>query len=426
MKQHYFMLLAFIMPIVCLTSCRHQEEKSDAQEAANQEVQVKEGLSSCSDSIPQEPNNGTIVFDISHSTRGYLDSNSPEFRGVVAKMSNILNVHEEFLYGDSAQSINADKFIETLNSGNFAWSKGSDFISVVEFMTKRVHSGNDIVCLISDGIMSGTNEQIRQDPEYNIRNREVLKTTLESKLKVLDTTYSALIVRYTSPFKGTYYCYNNKNIFLNCNRPYYAVVIGKWNKVKWLEQHLIKGKTDRKTDTFYKYTDMLMVGDNISYNKCKFACGAGVEKISKEKCQVKNKDSVEFRCSTKDLPKYMQTETYINNNFSLERRGEGKSEFSVIPREKYNLTINNEKQKILITFDKNIGTYISHNQLRFLIKYASPSWITMYSDLDDKEIEKNKLKQNQTFNLNYFIEGFNVLNHTDYVIQTDMDFIPKK
>lgn len=414
------------MPIACLTSCQQQKEKIVAQEAANQATQASEGHRPCSDSIPQEPNNGTIVFDISHSTRGYLDSNSPEFRGVVAKMSNILNVQEEFLLGDSAQSINADKFIETLNSGKFAWSKGSDFISMVEFMTKRVRSGNDIVCLISDGIMSGTNEQIRQDPEYNIRNREVLKTTLESKLKVLDTAYSALIVRYTSPFKGTYYCYNNKNIYLNCNRPYYAVIIGKWNKVKWLEQHLIKGKIDGKTDSFYKYTDMLMVGDNISYNKCKFACGAGVEKISKEKCQVKNKDCVEFRCSIEYLPEYMQTETYINNNFRLEKRGEGKTEFSVIPRDKYNLTINSEKQKILITFNQNIGTYISHNQLRFLIKYAAPNWITLYSDLNDKEIGQKKLKQNQTFNLNYFIEGFSVLNHTDNVIQTDMDFIPKK
>ena len=426
MKQHYFILLALIMPITCLVSCRQQGKQTDAQEAVKQATQVSERPRPYSDSIPQQPINGTIVFDISHSTRGYLDSNSSEFRGVVAKMSNILNVQEEFLYGDSAQSINADKFIETLNSGKFAWSKGSDFISMVEFMTKRVRSGNDIVCLISDGIMSGTNEQIRQDPEYNIRNREVLKTTLESKLKVLDTTYSTLIIRYTSPFKGTYYCYNNKNIFLNCNRPYYAIVIGKWSKVKWLEQDLIKGKANGKTDSFYKYTEMLMVGDNISYNKCKFACGAGVEKISKEKCQVKNKDSVEFRCSINDLPEYMQTETYINDNLCLLKQGEGRTEFSVIPKEKYNLTINNKKQKILISFGQNIGTYISHNKLRFLIKYASPNWITRYSDLDDKEIEKNKLKQDQTFNLNYFIEGFNVLNHTDYVIQTDMDFIPKK
>jgi len=423
MKRQKFNLLAFLMPILWLTSC--QQHESENQSTADTVGQVCEKIDSNQDASPDEPVDGTIVFDISYSTRGYLDSDSPEFRGVVAKMSRVLNMREGFLYGDSAKSINEDKFIATLNSGKFVWSKGSDFISMVEFMTKRVRSGNDIVCLISDGIMSGTNEQIRQDPEYNIRNREVLKTTLESKLKVLDTTYSALIVRYTSPFKGKYYCYNNKNIYLNCNRPYYAVVIGKWSKVKWLEQHLVKGKTEGKNDSFYKYTDMLMVGDNISYNKCKFVCGAGVEKISKEKCQVKNKDSVEFRCSIKDLPKYMQTETYINNNFRLEKRGKGQTEFSVIPRDKYNLTINSEKQKILITFNQNIGTYISHNQLRFLVKYASPDWITMYSDLDDKEVGKNKFKQNQTFNLNYFIEGFSVLNHMDNVIQTDMDFTPK-
>ena len=432
MKKVKLMALLGFLPLVCIFfSCNketvgHQDSNQDAPKEVNNEEQVESNI----------PDSGVLVFDISHSTRGYLNSSSSIFRGVVAQMGRQLNVNDYYLYGETERRISKEAFIDTLNTGKFRWAQESNLISMVGFMVKRVKSSNNIACLISDGIISGTNEQILNNAEYNIQNREVLQSLLEGVLDNLDTTYSALVTRYLAPFKGTYYCYNNKHVQINSTqRPYFAIIIGKCDKVKELEKNLTHGKADGKEDSFYKYTDLVMFGDNNTFKNIKFtpnAPNAGCEKISGSSYRVTNKESVSFRCEIKDLPSYMQTEEYFAQNFyiekkrseQIEKKFSEQTDYTVIPRDKYNLTIDNDRHRVLVTFSENPSVYISNNILHFKLKYMTPGWIAKYSDKDDLHIDTQIFKQqNQTFNLQYLLNSFKVLNFDqEYAINTSMEF----
>lgn len=430
MKKVKLMALLGFLPLVCiLFSCNKETEgNQDSNQKDSKEVDKEEQVES------DLPDSGVLVFDISHSTRGYLNSSSSIFRGVVAQMGRQLNVNDYYLYGETERRISKEAFIDTLNTGKFRWAQESNLISMVGFMVKRVKSSNNIACLISDGIISGTNKQIT-GTEYNRQNSEVLQSLLEGVLDNLDTTYSALIIRYIAPFKGVYFCYNNHRIEnLNCQRPYFAIIIGKWDKIKELEKNLTHGKADGREDSFYKFTDLVMFGDNNTYKNVKFipnAPNAGCEKISGSSYKVNNKDSVSFRCEIRDLPSYMQTEEYFAQNFYIEKKRSEQAEkrfseptdYTIIPREKYNLTIDNNRHRVIVTFSEHPSVYISNNILHFKLKYMTPGWIVTYSDLNDLHIDTQIFKQNQTFNLQYLLNSFKVLNFDkEYAINTSMEF----
>ncbi|MBR1786966.1 MAG: hypothetical protein IJ756_07425 [Paludibacteraceae bacterium] len=385
---------------------------------------VEESLENSYSQVVSQPQKGTLVFDISYSTRGYLDSKSANFRGVISQFGRLLNVKDFFLYGNTVQP--ANDFMNLLNTGNFTWSTGSDINSMLRFMLEKVRSTNDVVCLISDGIMSGTNEQIRHNSEFNIQNKEVLMNQIKNSIETLDSTYSALIVRYTAPFQGTYYAYNNRNINLNCNRPYFAIILGKWEKIKWIEQDLIQGKTNEKDESYYKYSDLIMLADTKSYKKCFFTHKYGINHRNGQ-YSIQRNDSVVFSCSIKDLPPYMQTESYFDKNFQLLKQRRGQSEFALIPKDKYQFYIDRQRQKVIISFTNvAISTYISNNLLQFKLKYSLPEWVGNFSDEDDAGIATNAVKKNQTFNLKYLVNGFSELNGSENVILTEMNFYFKK
>lgn len=416
-----------------MNACSKQNDTKNGDNNNNAD-QYEDNGEDVMDVQKSHKNGGILLFDISHSTKGYLEGAAPQFRGVVSQFGRTLNVNKYYLYGEQPQTIHDDDFFDVLNNGNFKWAKESNLISMIDFMIGKLNESAEISCLITDGIMSGTNEEIT-GTEYNIQSREVLRNRLASVITKLDSSYSALIVKYTAPFKGVYFCYNNARCNLNCNRPYYAILIGEWEKIKEVEQNLIAGKMDGKNDSFYKYDDFIMFGDEPSYKKCNFGPMKGISKQNdgSKKFKADNKDSIMFSCKISDLQPYMISEAYFNENFKILKSEYPRDSiirddhFVTIPRDKYQLRIDENIQKAIITFansgtSKIIDTYISRKIIRFELKYSYPAWIGIFSDDNDLEIENKAKKQTQTFNLKYFIEGFRDMNHNKYVIQTEMKF----
>lgn len=254
-----------------------------------------------------------------------------------------------------------------------------------------------------------------------------MKDKISESLEKLDSTYSALILRYEATFDGIYYCYNNDHQTLKAkSRPYFAIFIGKHDKVKKIEQNVITGQSQSSGDAVYQYTDIIMIGDAASYNNCKFGSLAGIipAKDKKGALKIQSKDTISFSCDIKSLPAYMQTSEYFESNFVLKYKRQPKDEFSEVPRNKYNLYVDAGKHRVIVSFSKvSRTTYVSGNTLCFELKYAVPTWISTLTDDDDSDIFKNKDKKNKTFNLQYLIDGFKVLNNTDVVIKTEMQFI---
>lgn len=419
----------YLCILVCclLFSCKDNGKGEGDPEGKDTIVVVNSSQVPQSQNIvePQSPSNGALLLDISHSMKGYLDGVSSDFRGVISKYLLELKTKHHYLYGSTSNEVEKEEFERLLNDNGITWSKESQISKMVSYSKQILISGEtDIVCIISDGIMSGSNEQIRSNREYNVVNREMLKNELSGIMKSLAQDYSVLIVRYESQFSGIYYCYDNIHQYqLNAVRPYYAIILGKWDKVKWIEKNLIENKG--KSESIYRYTDMVMFGDCISYNKCKFSYKRGYRKATDgEYYLVNTSDSLAFVCNIESLEPFMISDSYIRDNLTLSNKSGNMVGYKKIPIDKYNTYIDTTNKKIIISFvDRaTISSYISDNAIKFELKYQEPRWITEKSDDADLDINRNLLKKEQTFNLRYLIGGLESLRRSDYIIEQEMYF----
>ena len=159
--------------------------------------------------------------------------------------------------------ISRDEFINLINTRKVSWSDESDLTKMIGSMVKKVNDGSvGISYLITDGIMSGSNQEVREsvDRSFNITSRGTLTARIADAVSACNDDIAILLIKYISSFTGKYYCYTNVDQvdFKENQRPFYVVAVGNRKLVKELVE-----KT-QKEELLSNNQGLLLLGDGIS------------------------------------------------------------------------------------------------------------------------------------------------------------------
>ena len=372
---------------------------------------------------PAQPTSAVFIFDSSVSMKGYLDCyNDSRFRGVTTYFINqSKNEPSIYLYGKTEGNlITKSNFDSKLNTRNISWSDESNLKDMIGSMVKHIEHGEDISLLLTDGILSGSNAEIRNSPNrsYNIISRESMEHELTNLLENEQGKLCALIVRYMAKFNGKYSCFNNDSKTLNNQeRPFYIIALGKWEYIKYLEQEL-----NDLTNNAPQPEDIVMIGDARSYEKIKLSAAKGLN-TKGGKLRIKNEfknESIQLSADLKDLPSYMRNENYMNSNIELYITHKHQQE-KRLDKNSYEISIDSDNQKNILRLDINSHA-LKNSKLTFKLKYELPQWVEEKSDENDLDIKTNPTKLGKTFNLKYFTNGFKILHKGKYIKEQSLEF----
>jgi hypothetical protein len=136
------------------------------------------------------------------------------------------------------------------------------------------------------------------------------------------------------------------------------------------------------------------------------------------KSDVKKDGDVVLSSDISFLPEYMRTVEYWNENLELNVHEKAKTPI-LLDKNQYDISIENNSSKIKLSIraHKLVG-----RELDIKLKYAVPTWINDYTDENDLDIHSNPSKLNKTFNLKYFVGGFEAIQINEYIKKQTLKF----
>lgn len=413
MKTNFLFKLLLLSAILGYVACG-EKEKPDP-------VPPPPPVPKCS--IAQ-PSSATFLFDISVSMKGYLQSSGDSrFLGVTTFFENIPSKVVFRLYGKKeGDPIERANFNQMLKNRSIKWGDESDLIAMVRSMKTHVDKGNHISFLLTDGILSGSDADIRNSPDrsYNKIMRQTMSENLSHLFSSPKDSLCVLIVRYKAKFRGPYSCYNNSSEPLdNKDRPFFIIALGKWKYVKYVEQKLIEVKA-ANDGIATPYEDILMLGDACSYQKVKLSAAEGLNPKNGRLLIKKGyeKESIALSADLRQLPAYMQTLDYMKANIELYVKRASKKEKIAIDKDYYEISVDDAKKQLRISIK---ATQVKESELIFKLKYAQPEWVETKSDDDDTDIKSNLAKLDKTFNLKYLVAGFKNIQKGKYIREQTLE-----
>lgn len=371
-----------------------------------------------------QPSSATFLFDISVSMKGYLQSSGDSrFWGVTTFFENIPSKIVFRLYGKKeGDPIERANFNQMLKNRSIKWGDESDLIAMVRSMKTHVDKGDHISFLLTDGILSGSDADVRNSPDrsYNKIMRQTMSENLSHLFSSPKDSLCVLIVRYKAKFRGYYSCYNNSSDSLdNKDRPFFIIALGKWKYVKYVEQKLIEVKA-ANDGIATPYEDILMLGDACSYQKVKLSAAEGLNPKNGRLVIKKGyeKESIALSADLGQLPAYMQTLDYMKANIELYVKRASKKEKIAIDKDYYEISVDDAKKQLRISIK---ATQVKESELIFKLKYVQPEWVETKSDDDDSDIKSNLAKLDKTFNLKYLVAGFKNIHKGKYIREQTLE-----
>lgn len=367
--------------------------------------------------VKSAPENAVLYLDCSHSMKGYINTaTDAKFKNVISSLLYWMPT-KAYLFDTKEQpEISRDEFINLINTRKVSWSDESDLTKMIGSMVKKVNDGSvGISYLITDGIMSGSNQEVREsvDRSFNITSRGTLTARIADAVSACNDDIAILLIKYISSFTGKYYCYTNVDQvdFKENQRPFYVVAVGNRKLVKELVE-----KT-QKEELLSNNQGLLLLGDEYPYNLSLTASKKEGISFSKDKqiivgTNIRSDDYVIFNGNLSHLPSYMQSTEYFEKNGEVYIQYSQKGEFKKLDSQYISYEIDGT--------NLNLGVQakcIRRNSMYFKLKYELPNWIEMSSSDNDKNIKQSPIPK--TFNLKYFVKGLAEINDDEYITKID-------
>jgi hypothetical protein len=178
-----------------------------------------------------------FYVETSLSMAGYMKGGK-EFQETVNNLIGVLGGNYNFnrfipnTIVDSTVPYGVDDFRYRLTNGRFPFSGHSPLDNIFRIILENT-GANDINFLITDGIMSGSNADIAQNPQFNIQQQALMRNLIRSRFDGVRDAYGISVYGFKSRFNSNptdhicYYTYNNGPIYQNfTRRPFYIFVFG--------------------------------------------------------------------------------------------------------------------------------------------------------------------------------------------------------
>ncbi len=381
------------------------------------------------------PKLGKIRFYIetSMSMGGYLNGGT-EFQNTV-----------NYLIGDLRQGYNTINFVPNTIDKKITNYKDVDAYAD-DLTTSKLHIGghsplheafkiiidradsNDINFFATDGIMSGSDQQIAHNPNFNIEFRSRLLTSIKACFEEVKNDFGMSVYAFRSrfnsnPHKGYYYfTFNNTRIASNfSDRPFYIFVFGN----KYL-MDTIRTYIDEETK-FVKPIEILHFGTNqkpiksyalfnnhqlLTMRNCMFPDQRTI------KCNIEpsDQDIVHFAVglNLSDIPEYAREADYLNRNVVIEHSNEitlKHDAFKTIDQD-FIKSLHPAVQQFILKegCTHYIDIYVNHlfsleEIISLKIKKNENKWYEEWSCDNDQNIKTDVSIQKKTFNFKYMIYG---------------------
>lgn len=375
-----------------------------------------------------------FYIETSSSMGGYMNGGT-QFQDVTCLLVSQLNSDYQKIHfkTNTVKQIirsypNIDTYLASLRDSRFEFGDSSPLDSIFKIIIRRT-GNNDINFFATDGIMSGTNEQVNQDPEFNKKNRMTMRGTINNIFSKHRNDYSVSIYAFNSKFRSRssrgFYYYNYQNGRINRsfeNRPYYIFVFGDKRLMKEINKQL------------QKYQDFcpkeeLHFGLKTAHSNEGILFKSYLNSREKRRCLIKNK---EIRCNDEPtdsnpvkfaigfnldhLPDYAKSGTYLDTNILIKCSNEVRIR-SKAPkiykisdelieklsnRERANILRNGCTHYIELEIE---NLYSQADVMTVVIHKVTDNWYETWSVEDDLDIANNHSKQEKTFNFKYLIKG---------------------
>lgn len=368
-------------------------------------------------SVKTIPENAVLYLDCSYSMKGYINTaTDAKFKNVISSLL-YWKPTKAYLFDTKEQSeISREEFIDLINKRKVSWSDESDLTKMISSMVKKVNDGSvGISYLITDGIMSGSNQEVREsvDRSFNITSRGILTARIADAVSACKNDVAILLIKYISSFTGKYYCYTNVDqvCFTENQRPFYVVAIGNRGLVKELVY-----KT-QKEELLSNNQGLLLLGDEYPYNLSLLASRKEGISFSKDRqiivgTNIRSDDYVIFNGNLSNLPSYMLSTEYFKKNGEVYIQYSQKGEFKKLASQYISYEIDGA--------NLNLGVQakcIRRNAMYFKLRYELPNWVEISSIDNDKDIKDVPVPK--TFNLKYFVRGLAEINNDEYITKID-------
>ena len=186
-----------------------------------------------------------FYIESSGSMNGYFKGRTNFINNITSILASIGSKDKELTILNTAKNINTyfiSEDIEKYTGGisnyknkiatqNIINNTSSPLDKIFNTITNT--DSNDVVFLVSDCILSGTDNEIRtsNNRNFNIDKAEsYLKSNIQEVfIKLKNKRYAATLLGFTSNFNGIYFDYQNSRTNLeniNVKRPYYIWIIG--------------------------------------------------------------------------------------------------------------------------------------------------------------------------------------------------------
>lgn len=199
----------------------------------------------------------TIYFDNSASMKGYADANQNAYLDVLSDLRGFYPNTNAVIGGEN---IPGNELIDRIRLHQIDYSKESLLYHDIDMIASQAqkdikNSKNKLLPIyfyLTDGIMSGSDTQIRKDSEYNKIHAQDLQNQIREVLVGKDSI-GVSVYQFKSQFVGEYWAYDNSHSPLNSMRYFYVMAIGSRPALSNFK-HKVDSINTNRSDTYSKFT----------------------------------------------------------------------------------------------------------------------------------------------------------------------------
>jgi hypothetical protein len=375
--------------------------------------------------LKDKPVKISVYVDNSTSMKGYFLSNN--LSPLVTVLSGIQQLYAGneisgyYVEKNSLKSYSFDKLSrditqKKLSGYSDAFQLDGLIANIVSNYKANCNNDDIINFIITDGIPSGTNEEIRNSRNrmFNISSASLLQARIATAFNGAKGI-AASVYQFKSGFDGGYWYYDNLSPKLEhwSNRPFYVIAIGS----KDLVMSLAEKENDGLVENF-KPANKVHFGA-VDKDKIKltgpFEDGTVVDptvfKEAQDEDGYNGTVTIHPQLQLTGLPYFARTEEFLKNNMTITLDGK-------VPNWKL------EGKNLTITMRiEQFKTY----KLKIKINDNTTSfWVDNATCLNDRKVGDKELA-NKTFNLKFLVEGLksgvsgSVLFENEFEISTDAE-----
>ena len=362
-----------------------------------------------------------VYLENSASMKGYSNAGNPNFTAPVIALFNTGDPETRIVTGyagasDSGEAalfpVTRSRFESNLANGDIAVSVSSPLDKIISLAIDST-SQSTVSCIITDGILSGSNSEIVKDREFTIRNLPLLEQRIRDAVKKAHIKgLSMMIYRLETEFTGTYFDYRNTRHSLSDEeRPYYMIFFGHQTNLSKVRSRLAAERSFDPENVLVSYE----MGAFTPMTKALLLKMPGTADVTvipaKSTVRIKGNPVVpvdfKVRLAMQSLPSYYNDEDilesflrfyYIDESYSAE-----------VDRTDFIQDID-EADAALRTYDvifqmgnDFISSFSGSREFHLVLPGFADPWYLKYSTEDDTDMDKDDLEE--TFALKYLIGG---------------------